>query len=411
MQAANSRFNIYLDKEDLRFLDSLEGVPPQQLERSRPALPYAWQNALHRQLERLGVVIPGIVLASVLAFAGTALSPLVGQALFPAEGMPVSPILVTIVLGLTFRSAVGLPKAFEAGLKVCIKLLLRIGVALLGLRLSLGAIGSVGLQALPVVIPCITIALVFVTWAAAKVRLPERLACLIAVGTAVCGVSAIVAAAPAIRAEDDEISYSVAVITLFGILALLVYPFLSHWMFAGDARLAGLFLGSAIHDTSQVAGAGLAYQMRYGAPEGLEVATTTKLIRNLSLAGIIPFVGIWGRRFGGGSLSPAAPRWHQLLPLFVIGFLAMASLRTLGDLGERPFGLLDEETWSSFLGMSADASVLCLSLAMASVGLGTDVRQFRRLGYRPLLLGLAAALVVGASSVVLIRFTAYLMGT
>ena len=114
--------------------------------------------------------------------------------------------------------------------------MLRFGIILLGLRLSLAAVGELGLAALPVIVGCIAVALVAVTWINRALGLPRRLGSLIAVGTSICGVSAIAATAPVIDAEEDEVSYSVACITLFGLLALFCYPLLAHGMFGGDAE-------------------------------------------------------------------------------------------------------------------------------------------------------------------------------
>ena len=101
------------------------------------------------------------------------------------------------------------------------------------------------------------VAVFVVAWLSRMVKVPARLGSLISVGTSICGVSAVIAAGTATRADEDEISYSVAVITLFDMTTLFTYPFLAHWLFNGNAEYVGLFLGTAIHDTSQVAGAGL----------------------------------------------------------------------------------------------------------------------------------------------------------
>ena len=112
------------------------------------------------------------------------------------------------------------PQAYEQGLRLCLRLVLRIGVALLGLKLSITTVGMIGLNALPIVIVCIVVAIFVVSWLSRMVELPARLGSLIAVGTSICGVSAVIATGTATRADEDEISYSVAVITLFGMIAL-----------------------------------------------------------------------------------------------------------------------------------------------------------------------------------------------
>src|SRR5438093_1544039 len=134
-----------------------------------------------------------------------------------------------------------------------------------GVPLSVNAIGPDVIAGLPVVAICIATALIVVTYVNRALGLSRRLGTLIAVGTSICGVSAIVATAPVIDAEEDETSYAVACITLFGLLALFMYPFAAHGLF-GDPKLAGMFLGVSIHDTAQVAGAGLMYRQLFDAP-------------------------------------------------------------------------------------------------------------------------------------------------
>ena len=242
--------------------------------------------------------------------------------------------MVALLLGLAIRNAIGLPAVYEGGLKFCLRHVLRLGIMLLGLRLSLAAIGQIGLVGLPIIVGCIATALILVTWINRALGLPRRLGSLIAVGTSICGVSAIVATGPVVEAEEDEVSYAVACVTLFGLMALFCYPFLAHWLFRGDARMAGLFLGTAIHDTAQVAGAGLMYGQQYGVPEALEHGDGGQ-------ARPQPVHGR-GDPLDGPAVPPrsrarrrrgARPKWHQVVPLFVLGFVALAAVRSLGDLG------------------------------------------------------------------------------
>jgi phosphoglycerate dehydrogenase-like enzyme/uncharacterized membrane protein YadS len=283
-----------------------------------------------------------------------------------------------------------------------------------------GRRGATGLVALPVAVVCIGVALVVVGGLTRALGLPPKLGTLTAVGTSICGVTAIVAAAPVIEAADDETSYAVATIALFGTLALFTYPFLAHLLFA-DPRQAGLFLGTAIHDTSQVAGAGLTYQQQFRAPAALDAAVVTKLVRNLCMVGVIPLVRALHRRraptrapdgapneSGRAAAERAAPkaiaaRVNDLVPLFILGFVAAAALRTVGDLGGRPFGVVDPAGWRSGLALAQRLAEVALLLAMAAVGLGTGLQKLRELGLRPLAVGFAAAACVGTVSAVLIR--------
>lgn len=393
--------DIYLDPQLARWLGSMEGVPewPEPAEAPVERTSRAtWQNQLHQVFGWLGTLCPGVALALGLAFIGLQGAHWAGTTLVRTAHSPVSPIMVALLLGLAIRNAIGLPAVYESGLKFCLRHVLRFGIMLLGLRLSLAAVGQIGLVALPVIVGCIATALILVSWINHALGLPRRLGSLIAVGTSICGVSAIVATAPVVEAEDDEVSYAVACVTLFGLMALFSYPFLAHWLFGGSPRMAGMFLGTAIHDTAQVAGAGLIYRQQYGVPEALDAATVVKLVRNLFMAGVIPLMALLYHRSRGPENTGARPQWHQVVPLFVFGFVAMAAIRSLGDLGSRPFLLVDRVAWDHFLKGADTTSGWCLATAMAGVGLGTGLAKLRVLGWRPLCVGLAAAVLVGGAS-------------
>jgi uncharacterized integral membrane protein (TIGR00698 family) len=366
-----------------------------------------WRARAHELLALSGALLPGVALAAACAFLGAALAQWIGVSVLGFTRTPLSPILMAILLGLLLRNVAGLPSVYEAGVSLCLKRVLRIGVALLGIRLSLVAVGAIGLSAVPIVVASIATALLLVTWISRLLGLPPRLGILIAAGTAICGNTAIVATGPAIDASEDEVSYAVGTITVFGLLALVTYPFLSHYVFGGDAHLAGLFLGTAIHDTAQVAGAGLLYSLQFGAPEALDTATVTKLVRNLFMIVVIPLVAYLYRRGEGGGTGARRPRLDQVVPFFVFGFLALVVLRTLGDLDTAPFGgWLSHEQWRSVIDGAATLSTWSLGVAMAAVGLGTNLRRLRTLGLGPLGVGLVAALSVGLVSAGLIHLLA-----
>ena len=379
----------------------MEGLPDvlgpgeTEAERERWA---PWQHT-GNALARFGEIPPGIALALAIAMVGGVVASGFSSAL--GFGRAAQPDPRRDLLGLAIRNSVGLPAIFESGLSLALKRLLRVGVALLGIRLSLAAAGKIGLVALPIVIGCIATALLLVTRVGRAVALPPRLSTLIAVGTAICGNSAIVALAPTIEATDDEVSYAVGCVTLFGLVALILHPFLAHSLFDGDPTLAGLFLGTAIHDTAQVAGAGLVYAEQFGAPEALDAATVTKLQRNMFRVAVIPAMAFAMRKRGPN--TSLATQLKAAIPLFVFGFIGMSLLRTLGDTGAAPFwGLLTSETWEGLIAATTDLAKLLLTIAMASVGLGTSFARLRGLGLRPLAVGLVAAALVGAMSFALV---------
>ena len=349
-------------------------------------------------------VLPGLFLALLIAFAGQYLSHLIGVDLLGLPKSPISAIMMAILLGILIRNTITLPAAVQPGIRFGLVRVLRLGIVLLGIRLSLGEAGQIGVQSLPVIVGAVAAALLIVTYLARRVGLTGRLGTLIAVGTSICGATAIVATAPAIGAKDDEVSYSVACITLFGVIAMLVYPFAGHWIFAGDPFASGLFLGTSVHETAQVAGAGLVYQQYYDDPQALDVATVTKLVRNLGMLLIIPLMSVVYHR--NSSDAGEAPKWWTMIPLFVVGFAAMSLLRTIGDAGEPgdlAFGFLQRETWDAIVGHTKEFAEICLAVAMAAVGLGTSIKGLKDIGLKPLAIGLFSALLVGGVSITLIK--------
>ena len=346
-------------------------------------------------------IIPGLLLALVLAFAGQYLSKFIGIDLMGLPKSPISAIMMAIILGMIIRNTIKLPDSLQPGIRFGLVRVLRLGIVLLGIRLSLSQAGAIGLQALPVIIGAVAAALLIVTFLAKRMGLSGKLGTLIAVGTSICGATAIVATAPTIAARDDEVSYSVACITLFGVVAMLLYPFAGHWLFDGDAVKSGLFLGTAVHETAQVAGAGLVYQQYYDSPQALDVATVTKLVRNLGMLIIIPLMSILYHR--NHSDGTEAPKWYTMIPLFVVGFAIMSLIRTVGDMGDLPFGgLLSPEQWAAIVKHTKEVAEICLAVAMASVGLGTSIKGLREIGLKPLGAGLIAAVLVGGVSITLI---------
>jgi uncharacterized integral membrane protein (TIGR00698 family) len=394
--------DIYQDPQLARWLGSMEGVPdwPELVEApAERALRATWQHRTNQVFGWLGGLCPGILLALGLAFIGRQGAEWIGSEVLKLKQSPVSPILVALLLGLAIRNAIGLPAVYESGLKFCLRHVLRLGIMLLGLRLSLTALGQIGLVGLPIIVGCIGAALILVTWFNRALGLPRRLGSLIAVGTSICGVSAIVATGPVVEAEEDEVSYAVACVTIFGLLALFTYPFLAHTIFRGDPRMAGLFLGTSIHDTAQVAGAGLMYSQQYGVKDAQNTAMVVKIVRNLFMAAVIPLMAVLYHRGSGlDSARSARPKWHQIVPGFVLGFVVLAGVRSLGDVGERAFMVFDRESWKEWLASADLASGWLLTTAMAGVGLGTGLAKLRVLGWRPLCVGLVAAALVGGVS-------------
>jgi uncharacterized integral membrane protein (TIGR00698 family) len=353
--------------------------------------------------------VPGVGAALVVMVAGFWLADRMGQAILSAQGLtgssPMSGVPVAIIIGLLIRNLLmsgAASAALTPGLKFATTTVLRLGIVLVGIRLSLFDVLKLGLAGLPVVLAAIATGLVFVTWFNRRLGLPPRLGTLVAAGTSICGVTAIVSTAPAIEADEREVAYAVANVVLFGLFGMLVYPYLAHALLSRSETI-GLFLGTAVHDTSQVVGAALTYKQLYADDVVLRAATVTKLTRNIFLAAVIPLL-TWmhirsTHRKTAGSRTTS---WKTFVPIFVLGFLAMAVVRTIGDASlastGRAFGLFDARAWGSLTGSVGDfwASRVFLGTAMAAVGLNTSVAVFRGVGLKPFAVGFAGALVVGS---------------
>ncbi|HUP65315.1 MAG TPA: putative sulfate exporter family transporter [Thermoanaerobaculia bacterium] len=324
-------------------------------------------------------------------------------------GNPVSPVIVAILLGLLISVVFGVRPVLKPGTDFAMKTLLRAGIILVGIRLSLLDVLELGAIGVPFVATIIIAAVLLSRWLARRLGVSENFGLLTAAATSICGITAALATAPAIRADEREVAYAVANTTLFGMLAMLIYPWVANAVFGASSIGAGLFLGTSIHDTSQVVGAALAYRQMFGDELAFKAATVTKLTRNLFIIAIVPLLGwLAARRRGAGGEETSAARasWSTLVPLFVLGFLGMALIRTLGDLsirrGGTAFGLIEPADWlrlTDLLGSSISGWLL--ATAMAAVGLSTNLAAFRKLGSRPLWLGALVALAVGALGLVL----------
>jgi uncharacterized integral membrane protein (TIGR00698 family) len=370
---------------------------------------HAWEkNLFGVSISDLPKLLPGILAVSVLTWVSIWMSEFIGTQLMGFEKSPVSPVMLAIVLGLLIGVVVRIPKTITPGLKFSVKKVLRLGIILLGIRLTVFDVFQLGVFGVPIVAFCIIGALLITTWINNKLKLPERLGTLIAVGTSICGVTAIVAASPAIDAEEEEAAYAITVITIFGLFATLVYPSLANTIFAGGAMQVGMFLGTSVHETAQVVGAGQIYADIFSQPIALDVATVTKLVRNVFMAAVIPFMAYYyARRAKDGDFHGEKISFTKLFPVFIIGFIFMAALRSIGDAGinsgGQAFGILEENVWSELIEFIKSWAGIFLVVALAGVGLSTNFHSFKVLGVKPFLVGLCASVAVGGISFIAIK--------
>jgi len=361
---------------------------------------------------RLAVAAPGLLAALGIAWLGGQLAQGLGRALFVLRGVdpagrasPISAISMAVLLGILLANTVRLPALLQPGLDLARKRVLRLGIVLIGLKLSVLDVIRVGAVGLPVVIVLVTFAFAISLWLARRLAVSRELGSLAAASTAICGITATLAVAPVVRADDREVAYTVANVTLIGLLGMLVYPYVAHALFGDSSLAAGLFLGTSIHDTSQVMGAALTYAGVRGDERALQIATITKLTRNALLVAVIPALAVLASRATGTRRGERRPL-RSYFPTFVLAFVALSLLRTFGDLGlehhERAFGLFTEPAFRKGIQLLADrVAPLALGMALAAVGVGTRLSILRGLGWRPLAVGFGAAVAVGCASAIL----------
>jgi uncharacterized integral membrane protein (TIGR00698 family) len=367
-------------------------------------------RALSPRAGLLWRAVPGVLVAVALALLARAFADALAHGAGGLPKFPLSPVMCAVVLGMLWRNTLGVPAWASQGLKWAMHQLLRTGIALVGLRLTLLGATSIAATALPVALTCLLFALGVGLTLSRLLGVPRRLGVLLAIGTAVCGATAVVAMSPVIRARHAETAFAVTCVVLFGCVAMLCYPWVAGHFFAAAPRYAGIFLGTAIHDTSQVVGAALMYSQQAHQPEALAAASVAKLLRNLSIAVLIPLAA-WltqrheartradatGQEEGGAPPAGGLAGGVRLVPLFVLGFLACIILRTAGD-AVMPAG---SQLWQALINTGYTASDLFLTCGMTAVGLSVSFTDMWRIGWRPLAAGFAVATLVGGCSLAL----------
>lgn len=317
-------------------------------------------------------LLPGVVLCAAIAGAALAIRQLPGVGLL-------SPLILSIVIGMTLHNVIGTHRLAKAGVVFTMRRILRLAIVLLGLQLTLGQVVSVGALGIAVIALALVATFVFTKAAGRVLGVDRGLAELIGAGTAICGASAVIACNTVTRAHDEDVAYAVACVTVFGSLAMFTYPALAAPLGLGP-DLFGLWAGASIHEVAQVVAAG--YQQGDAAGEA---ATIAKLSRVMMLAPLVLGLAMLVRTRGAAEGASVPTPW------FVLGFIVMMLVASVVPLqGELRTQVV---TTTTFL----------LSMALAAMGLETDLRKLKAKGLRPLLLGALASLFIAVFSLMLIR--------
>ena len=314
-------------------------------------------------------LVAGLALAALGAGIGFAVHGLV-------PGVPV--VLVAVALGILLANTSGTPVAASPGLAFGSGTLLKLGIVLLGFDLVLQETLRLGARGLAVVVVVVVATFFGTQWVGRRLGVSDGLSLLVATGFSICGVSSVAAARDLSDADEEEVAYAIALVTLCGTLAMVVFPTLRGVLGLDEASY-GAWVGASVHDVAQV----IATSSAVGGA-ALATAIVVKLTRVLLLGPMIAWIA-WSQRGAG------VPRRRLLPPLFVVAFLGAALLRSAGLVPDGLLPLID------------DAKVALLAVALFAVGARVEFRRLVAVGARPLLLGLSSWAIVSTVAYVGVR--------
>lgn len=321
----------------------------------------------------------GVLLCLVIAVPAWYLGRLV-----PVVGGPVFAILAGMVVTLCFKNK----EAFAPGITFTSKKILQYAVVLLGFGMNLSDILAKGQQSLPIIIVTITTSLLIAFALCKLMKVPSKISTLVGVGSSICGGSAIAATAPVIGADDEEIAQSISVIFLFNVIAALVFPTLGGFLGLSNEGF-GLFAGTAINDTSSVTAAAAAWDGMHGS-NTLDAATIVKLTRTLAIIPITLVLAFVQTRKAKAEKSGVSLK--KIFPFFILFFVLASVITTVFHLPAAVTNPLKE------------LSKFFIVLAMAAIGLNTNIVKLVRSGGKPIFMGLCCWIGIAVVSLAMQHF-------
>ena len=339
-------------------------------------------------------VIPGVLLLAAVGYAGKLLERNVGTYAkahhwtFPN----IEYVLWAILIGLAISNTVGVPQIFRSGVATY-EFWLKAGIVLLGSRFLLGDVLKLGGVSLALVAIEISVAIAFMTLPGRGFGLRPKLTSLLAVGSAVCGVSAIIATQGAIEADDEDSSFAIAAILALGALSLFTFPLIGHALHLSD-HAYGLWAGLAVDNTAEASAAGALYSDAAG-----KLAVLAKTTRNAMIGFVVLAYAIyWASRGEAKTVGNKAAFLWQKFPKFVLGFLLISILAT--------YHFFTKEQTTALANLSRWAFLL----TFAGVGLRTNFREMRKQGLRPFAVGAIGEVVIAVFTLALVAGAGKLFG-
>jgi uncharacterized integral membrane protein (TIGR00698 family) len=329
-------------------------------------------------LRRAVGLIPGILLLAVVGYAGKFIEHSIS--VYGKTHHLILPnieyVLWAILIGLAISNTVGVPAIFRSGVATY-EFWLKTGIVLLGARFLLGDVRRLGGISLVLIAIELALALTFMTYLGRAFKLKPKLVSLLAVGSSICGVSAIIAAQGAIDADEEDSSYAIAAILALGAVSLLVFPLIGHTLHMSD-HAYGLWTGLAVDNTAEATAAGALFSDAAG-----KVAVLAKTCRNATIGFIVLGYAIyWASKGQAAEVKNKGAFLWKKFPKFILGFLLISLLSTVGFFAKPQMLALGNLSRWAFL------------LTFAGVGLRTNLKELGKQGIRPFLVGAIGEVVI-----------------
>jgi uncharacterized integral membrane protein (TIGR00698 family) len=324
--------------------------------------------------------LPGLALTGGIALFAFALRQIPGVGMF-------SPMILATVTGMLFHNLVGTPAVCRPGVVFSLKRILRLGIILLGFQLALSQVIAVGAVGVAIILASLAATFVFTKFLGRVMGVDSKLAELIGAGTSICGASAVIATNTVTEGSDADVAYAVACVTVFGSLAMLLYPLLPGILHLSP-RDFGLWSGASIHEIAQVVAASF-----QDGPAAGQFGTVAKLTRVMMLAPLVIGLGFVAARKARGESGTKA-RKAPPMPWFVLGFIAVMLLNSAITVAPQEKAQIVILT--NFL----------LSMALAAMGLETDFAKLKQEGLKPLLLAACSWIFIAGFSLALVKLLA-----
>lgn len=323
-------------------------------------------------------ILPGVLLTGAIGVFAFAVSRF-------QDVFVVSPIILAIIFGMIFRRVSTSTPVFRLGVQFAQRRILRAAIVLLGLQLTITQVLEVGLSGFLVIVVAVVTCFLFTRWFGRLIGVDAGLTELIAVGTSICGASAVVAANTVTRGSDEDVAYAVACVTIFGSVSMILEPLLPHTLALTPVQY-GVWAGASVHEIAQVVAASFVHGEEAG-----HVATVVKLSRVVLLGPMVIALGLYAQRVarhGEVTWEPAPMPW------FILGFVVLLGVNSTIRIPAEAMAWI------------APATTIMFAMALAGMGLETDVAKLRVAGIKPLALGAASAVFIAGVSLAAIKLTA-----